>query len=175
MEPPPDPIRAPAATGRLAGQLIAWTRFVAIVPAVGLIVGATALILVGAVELLTTTATLLPGGPGAPATKALLVEFILIADVFLLAIVLYIVGLGLFELFVFQNLPLPPWLVIRDLDDLKNRLVAVIIVVLAVLFLSWAIDIRDGQELFWFGAGTAVVIGTLAYYLRGTHGHSGEH
>jgi uncharacterized membrane protein YqhA len=174
MESPPDPIRKPAAASRLPAQLIALTRFIAIIPAFGLIIGATALILVGAVELVKATATLLPGGPGAPATKALVVEFILIADVFLLAIVLYIVGLGLFELFVFQDLPLPPWLVIHDLDDLKNRLVAVIIVVLAVLFLSWAIDIRDGQELFWFGAGTAVVIGTLAYYLRGSHSGGAE-
>lgn len=173
MDEPHDRSTDSRPMSRLPGRLIAWTRFVAIIPAFGLIVGATALILVGAAELAMTTVAMLPGGPESPATKVLLVEFIQIADVFLLAIVLYIVGLGLLELFVFRDLPLPPWLVIHDLDDLKNRLVAVIVVVLAVLFLGRAIDVRDGQELFWFGAGTAVVIGALAYYLRGAHASGG--
>lgn len=51
------------------------------------------------------------------------------------------IGLGLYRLFVDPELPLPAWLKIRDLDDLKNNLVSSVIAVLSVLFLreaAWA-------------------------------------
>ena len=73
-------------------------------------------------------------------------------DVFLISIAIYIISLGLYVLFVDQGLPLPRWLEIRDLDDLKNNLVSVVIAVLAVLFLRQAMAWNGGYDLLAFGA-----------------------
>jgi uncharacterized membrane protein YqhA len=82
----------------------------------------------------------------------------------------------LFELFIESDLRLPAWLRFNDLDDLKNRLVGVIAVVLAVLFLGKAIQIKASQDLFWMGAGTSLMIASLAYFLKSGHakGHAGD-
>ncbi|MGZ3630061.1 MAG: YqhA family protein [Ktedonobacteraceae bacterium] len=53
-------------------------------------------------------------------------------DLFLLSTILYIVSLGLFRLFIDATLPLPGWLEIHDLNDLKERILGVIIVLLAI-------------------------------------------
>ena len=66
------------------------------------------------------------GGALSPkASKALAVGLIEAIDVFLIAIAAYITSLGFYALFVDDRLPLPPWLEIRGLDDLKNNLVSV--------------------------------------------------
>lgn len=63
--------------------------------------------------------------------KVFAVGLIEAVDVFLIAIALYIISLGLYVLFVDDRLPLPRWLEIQDLDDLKGHLVSVVIAVLA--------------------------------------------
>jgi len=52
--------------------------------------------------------------------KELGVKFIQLVDIILLSIVLYIVALGLYELFIDDTLPTPNWLHITSLDDLKE-------------------------------------------------------
>jgi uncharacterized membrane protein YqhA len=161
--------RGRAAAVAHAGGL---TRFIVLVPVFGLLVGSVALVVVGAIDTVRTILEAL--GPEGPTTKEMLVDFIELADVFLLAIVLYIIALGLFELFIESDLRLPAWLHFQDLDDLKHRLVGVVLVVLAVLFLGRAVEIQVAQDLFWMGAGYALVIASLAYFLKGSHA-AGEH
>lgn len=94
--------------------------------------------------------------------KKLSVEFIELTDVFLLGTVLYIVALGLYELFVDSELPVPDWLRVSDLDDLKEKLVGVIIVLLGVTFLGEVAKERKiGRDIFYEGIGIAVVIFAL--------------
>lgn len=50
-----------------------------------------------------------------------------------------IISLGLYSLFSDDTLPLPRWLEVHSLDDLKGNLVSLVIAVLAVLFLRAAI------------------------------------
>jgi uncharacterized membrane protein YqhA len=154
----------------LLAQVGGWSRFVIIIPVLGLLVGALALVIVGAIDMAQTIGALLGMGGEAPSSKKLLVEFIEIADMFLLAVVLYMMSLGLFELFIDSNLRLPEWLQFKSFDDLKYQLVGVIIAVLAVLFLSRAIEVKVAQDLFWFGGGTAAVIFALSYFLKGSKG-----
>jgi len=103
--------------------------------------------------------------------KTLSVGLIEAVDAFLIAIALYIISLGLYVLFVDDALKLPKWLEIHNLDDLKNNLVSVVIVVLAVLFLREAIVRQSGYDLLAFGAALAVVIAALTFYLtkKGVH------
>jgi uncharacterized membrane protein YqhA len=99
------------------------------------------------------------------AAKSFAVGLIEAVDVFLIAIAVYIISLSLYALFIDDTLPLPRWLEIHNLDDLKNNLVSVVIAVLAVLFLREAIAWTGGYDLLAFGAAIAVVIVALTSFL----------
>ena len=101
----------------------------------------------------------------AKAAKALAVGLIEAVDVFLIAVAVYITSLGLYVLFVDDTLPLPRWLQVRDLEDLKNNLVSVVIAVLAVLFLREAVAWDGSRNLLAFGAALALVIASLTFFL----------
>jgi uncharacterized membrane protein YqhA len=97
--------------------------------------------------------------------KALALSLIEVADLFLLATVFYLMAIGLYELFVGVELPLPGWMAIHDLDDLKAKLCKVIIVLLGVLFLGQAVHWNGEANLLSYGAGIALVIAALTYFL----------
>lgn len=69
-------------------------------------------------------------------SKTLLLDAIEAIDTFLLATLCYVVSLGLYELFVDNSIPVPEWLQINSLDDLKNKLLGVVVTLLGVLFLG---------------------------------------
>jgi len=77
----------------------------------------------------------------------------------------YITSLGLYSLFVDDTLPLPRWLEIHDLDDLKGNLVSVVIAVLAVLFLREAVAWDGTRDLVSFGVAIAVMVAALTLFL----------
>jgi uncharacterized membrane protein YqhA len=137
-------------------------------PVVGLFAGAVTLVVVAAAD---TVRAIAGAFTGVLTIKNATLEFIEIADVFLLATVLYIMALGLYELFIDDSLPLPAWLEIRTLDDLKDKLVGVVVVVMAVLFLGSVIGGGDAEALMMRGVGIAAVIAALGYFLgrKGTH------
>ena len=149
-------------------RIAAWTRFVVIAPVIGLFIAAIALVIVAGFDVVEVVLGALAGRLE---TKEIVVEFIEIADVFLLAIVLYLIALGLFSLFVDDRLPLPEWLEFHHLDDLKEKLVSVVIVVLGVNFLGKVIESSDYQALMYLGVGVAAIIGTLTYFVSRVLGH----
>jgi uncharacterized membrane protein YqhA len=126
---------------------------------------ATAIFAYGAV--LTARAVARPFGDGVDgaSTKALILGAIELVDLFLLGTTLYVIAIGLYELFIDPHLPMPPWLVIQDLDDLKGRVLGVVIVILGVLFLGQAITWDGERDLLRFGGAIALVIAALAYFL----------
>ena len=97
--------------------------------------------------------------------KSVAATFIEIADLFLLGVVMYIIALGLYELFIDDSVPVPAWLEIHDLDDLKGKLISVVIVVLGVLFLKQVVTWDGERNLLTFGGGIALVIAALTYFL----------
>lgn len=98
--------------------------------------------------------------------------FIVIVDLFLVGVTLLIAAVGLFELFVASDGPrsgrtlLPAWLVIRDLNDLKARVISMIVLVSAVSFTDLVVDFRAGRDILYLGIGVALVIGALTFFLR---------
>ena len=84
------------------------------------------------------------------ALKLLVVDCIELADLILLAVALYIVGLGLFELFI-APAPMPDWLLITSLDDLKSKLINIVVVALGVTFF--------GQVATWDGVTNLLPLG----------------
>ncbi len=97
--------------------------------------------------------------------KVLVLEFIEIIDLFLLGTVFFVISIGLYELFIDTDIPVPAWLQIKTLDDLKTKLIGVVIVVLAVLFLGQIMSWDGETDLLGYGAAIALVIAALAYFL----------
>lgn len=146
---------------RLA-KVVGWTRYLVLAPVFGLFLSAIVLTGLAVVDLFGITAGVFTGSLE---LKKSLVAFIELADVFLLAVVLYIMSLGLYELFIDDRLPLPKWLEIHTLEDLKEKLVGVVVVVLAVFFLGNVIESRQPLDVLMLGGGIAAVIFALTYFI----------
>jgi uncharacterized membrane protein YqhA len=101
--------------------------------------------------------------------KHLQVVFIEMTDVFLLGTVLFIVAFGLYQLFIQPELAVPPWLKIRSLDQLTERLIEVVGVLLSVTFLAEAVEGGVGENLLEFGVSVAIVIAALSLLLVVSH------
>jgi uncharacterized membrane protein YqhA len=147
-------------------RIIGATRYLIIIAVVATLIAAGALLLFGAIDTAVVIQQLIAKPDFSDKTaKGLLLNFIEIVDVFLLATVLYIIAVGLYELFIDDRVLVPAWLEIHDLDDLKDKLVGVVIVVIGVGFLGQFVS-WDGQtNLLISGGGAALVIAALTYFL----------
>lgn len=142
------------------------SRYLILLAVVGTALTATALLVYGACEVGALIVHIISSGEvSAKGAKALTLAAIEIVDLFLLGTVFYIVALGLYELFIDDSLALPHWLEIHDLDDLKNKLVGVVVVVLAVLFLGQVVTWNGERDLLGFGVAVALVIAALTWFL----------
>jgi uncharacterized membrane protein YqhA len=104
--------------------------------------------------------------------------FLLDIDLFLIGATLLLAGIGLYELFVRdirlgEAAQMPRWLEMHDLNDLKARVIAMIVMVLAVGFAEEALDPANGLFILELGGGIAVVIAGLTAFLRLTS-HAGD-
>jgi uncharacterized membrane protein YqhA len=106
--------------------------------------------------------------------------FLLDIDLFLIGATLLISAVGLYVLFI-REIPndggtrVPAWLEMRDLNDLKGRVIAMVVLVLAVSFVELAVDEPGGRQVLELGAGVAAVIVALTVFLRLTsHGADGS-
>ncbi len=147
-------------------QILSSSRYLIIVAVVGSFLASVALLVYGGVEVVTLIVeTAIEADISTKGAKKLVLAFIEVVDLFLLSTVLYIIALGLYELFIDDNVAVPDWLTIHNLDDLKEKLIGVIIVVLGVLFLGQVITWDNERDLLNFGAAIALVVAALAYFL----------
>jgi uncharacterized membrane protein YqhA len=137
-----------------------------VLPVVGCLLGSFALIVYELIVIVTA----LVGALNEPvinskSAKLFAVGLIEGVDVFLIAIAIYIISLGLYALFVDEKVDRPKWLKLSDLEDLKANLVSVVIAVLAVLFLREAIAWDGSQDLLGLGLSIAAVVASLSLFL----------
>ncbi len=97
--------------------------------------------------------------------------FLLDIDLFLVGVTLLISAIGLYELFIRdipsdQRFGLPAWLEIHDLNALKGRVIAMIVLVLSVSFAEVAVDAPSGLYVLELGGGVAVIIVALTVFMR---------
>jgi uncharacterized membrane protein YqhA len=151
-------------TVKLGKQILAWSRYFIIVAVAGSFVAATLLMLYGGGLTASLASTIFHEGIGEKGAKVLALHCIELVDIFLLGTVFYIIALGLFELFI-AELPLPHWLVIKDLDDLKSKLIGVVVVVMGVSFLGQVVTWDGQRDLLGYGAGIAFVIASLTLFV----------
>ena len=97
--------------------------------------------------------------------------FLLDFDLFLIGATALISAIGFYELFIAdinrrQAGLLPRWLAMKDLNDLKARVVSMVVLVLAVVFAEEAVDSPDGLYLLEFGGAITLVIVALTVFVR---------
>jgi uncharacterized membrane protein YqhA len=103
-------------------------------------------------------------------------SLLLVFDLFLIGATALISAIGFYELFIGDIRVrgrdiLPHWLAMHDLNDLKSRVVSMIVLVLAVTFAEEAVGSPKPLDLLEFGGGVTVVIIGLTVFLRwGNHG-----
>ena len=104
-------------------------------------------------------------------------------DLFLIGATLIIAAIGLYELFIARidpaNLhrPLPAWLEMKDLNDLKARVIAMIVLVTAVTFTDVLLEDfgHDALDLLYLAVGVGAFIVALTIYLRFGSDNGGDH
>jgi uncharacterized membrane protein YqhA len=162
----------------LVRRLLASSRYFIVVAVVGSFVASAAALLYGGIAtfviVIRTFRELDFSTSGA---KVLSVDLVTMIDLFLIGTVLYIIAVGLYELFIDPGLPMPGWLKITTLDDLKERLLGVVAVLLAVTFLGNAVTWTGATDILSLGIAIGVVLGvvslTIAIMAR-THAHEHE-
>ncbi len=148
----------------MLSRLLSKSKYLISIACIGIFILAMALLLIGAYKVYYAIAFLFEQGIPA-GSKAFLLNFIEIVDLFLLSTVFYVTALGLYELFIDEEINVPSWLEIKNVDDLKSKLISIVIVTLGVLFLGRVIS-WDGQtDLMGFGLGVGAVIFALAYFV----------
>lgn len=97
-------------------------------------------------------------------------RFLIVMDTFLVGATFMIAAFGFYSLFLANETSgryvLPRWLRMNDLEDLKARVVSMLILVAAITFVDVAVETHDEHGLFWMGLGIAVVIAALTAFLR---------
>ena len=140
-------------------------RYMVILGVIGAFLAAVSLFVYGSIltvqQIIETIQT---GYVSSKGSKALMLSFVETADIFLLGTVMYIISTGLYELFIDDNIELPGWLEIHTLDDLKQKLVGVIVVVMGVVFLGNVIKWHGEAEIVYYGAAIAFMVAALTYF-----------
>ncbi len=144
-------------------KFLTGTRFIIVIAVIGSALAALASLLYGGAKTIQAIGAILQGFSD-KASKAVIVSFIEVIDLFLIGTVFYIIALGLYELFIDDRLELPSWLVIRSLDDLKSKLINSIVVILGVYFLGALVDWSGDSNLLVLSGAIALVIAALTLF-----------
>jgi uncharacterized membrane protein YqhA len=146
-------------------RLIEISRFAVTLPAVASLLGGILLMILGSIGIvLATVSTVLNRAP----LKETIVSILTSVDAILLGTVLLVIGYGLYELFVDTNLEIPQWLEINTLDDLKAKLIGVIVAIIAVIFVGVLVDAKSASDVMFYGVGAGAVIVALAGFSYAT-------
>lgn len=152
--------------------VFSWTRYIILIAVLTLLFATFAVFIFGLIATVTIVfETFSHAQFDAEGARIFSVELIEMIDLFLLGTILFITAVGMQELFVDPGLKevLPEWMSVNSLDQLKFNLLAVIVVMLAVLFLGVAasFELAQGGSIFGFGVGVALVIvaSAIAAYL----------
>jgi uncharacterized membrane protein YqhA len=149
-------------------RLFSFTPFMIFIAVAGSLLSALTLVIYGFLVVIHLIYNLISDGVlDHERASHLSIQFIEIIDIFLIGVILLIVGLGLYQLFIDddEEIDLPAWLIVRNLDQLKHKLIGVICVLLGVTFLTHAENWAGEQDILYYGAGIALVLLALVALL----------
>ena len=162
-------------------EKILWNaRFIVVLAVMASLLASIAVFIVGSYNMVRSVGSMftklsLDTGLLTEGTTVSITHIINVVDNFLLATVLLIFALGLYELFISKideiedetNANRPTWLIIHNLDDLKEKLVKVIIMILIVTFYEKAVEIHWDSPLNVLYLAVAIAFIALALLLLG--------
>ncbi len=147
------------------GRAIGRTRYVVIIPVLAVILLSMSLFLLGAFSaaqlIVKAWSTVLANGDSNE--TELVVETLSIIGVMLRAVIFYIIGVGLYSLFI-TPLNLTVALGMETLTDLESKVISVVVVILSVKFLQQFVQWNDPQGIMYYGLTMAGVIAALVFF-----------
>jgi uncharacterized membrane protein YqhA len=149
-------------------RFLAACRFLLVLPVIGCTLLTAGVVIMGMGRIGTASVALVRSGDFSPkAAKITALAVIEIIDLFLVGTVAYIAAVGLYKLFISgTEIELPMRLKIRNLKDLEDKIIGVIVAALAVAFLGRAAGVDEPEALLNYGGGIALVIVALAFFMR---------
>ncbi len=148
-------------------KIVISTRYLVIVPIIGLALGAAVLFIFGGYGLIVLIVqqvlALFNLVEAHPSEIPIFVELVEYVHTFLIGTVLYITAVGFFQLFI-REVEFPAWLRVESTDEMETNLIGVTVVVLAVNFLARAFTTTE-TEVLHYGVGIALPIAALALYV----------
>lgn len=151
----------------MLAKLLANSRYLIIIAVIGSLLASFLVIAYAGVHIArVVTAVLRNDTADGDIGKYVAVGAIELIELFLLGIVLYVIALGMYQLFIERDVYLPAWLEIRSLDNLKERLLSTVLVMLAVTFLGYAVTWDKSINIVGIGVAIALLIAALAYTIK---------
>ena len=146
-------------------RLMSVTRYAVLVPALASIVGALLLMAQGSYEMVMAVIDTTVEGSS---LKQTIVEVLTAVDAILLGTVLLVIGYGLYELFIDAELDVPLWLRVENLDDLKSKLIGVVVAIIAVVFVGVFVDSNRTDDVISYGVSAGALVLGLAVFAYAT-------
>lgn len=152
-------------------NILLKTRFLIILPILGLALAAAFFFVFGGVGLIGLLFELAAEGLNPSETESIQEGGIIIFEVveyvhtFLIGTVLYITAVGLFQLFI-REIDFPNWLKIDNTEELETNLIGVTVVVLAVNFMgAMFVGGIETENLLNYGIAIALPIAALGIFV----------
>lgn len=152
-------------------RILGLTRYAVVVPAIASIIGALLLMAQGSISMVTVVIDAIGN---ASSLKESIVDVLTAIDAILLGTVLLVIGYGLYELFIDADIEVPLWLRVNNLDDLKSKLIGVVVAIIAVVFVGVFVDSNRSEDVISYGVGAGALVAGLAIFAFATRKDSSD-
>ena len=150
-------------------RVVGHTRYIVLLAVAAVLLVATALfVLASALAVMGVMHAFQDGVRGKLDSTELTVEFLEVVSTLLKAVIFYVVGVGLYSLFI-RPLNLTAALGMETFHDLEAKVVSVIIVIMSVTFLEHFIRWEDPNQILNFGGTMALVVAALVLFQLYSH------
>jgi uncharacterized membrane protein YqhA len=146
-------------------RILGLTRYAVVVPAMASIIGALLLMAQGSISMVMVVIDAITEESG---LKETIVDVLTAVDAILLGTVLLVIGYGLYELFIDADIEVPLWLRVQDWDDLKSKLIGVVVAIVAVVFVGVFVDSNRAEDVISYGVGAGALVVGLAIFAYAT-------
>lgn len=133
--------------------LVEKSRFLALIPVLGLQVGALAAFYVGIEKLIKVIQVAVLHHETNSPTLYVLFESL---DSFLVALALIVISVSLYELFI-DDLSVPDWMTVKNLSELKAKFGVVLIPIMAVKFVQKLLQSDSALDTLYYGIAIALI------------------
>ncbi|MBA2451256.1 MAG: YqhA family protein [Chloroflexi bacterium] len=150
-------------------RAIGRTRFVVLLGVAAVLLVSMALFVLGAFQAAASVwQAVQSAARGELGSTDVTVQLLEVVSMMLKAVIFYIVGVGLYSLFI-GPLNVTTALGVDSLNDLEEKVISVVIVIMAVTFLEHFITWQQPTEMLQFGASLALVVAALVLFQFHSH------